>query len=560
MRTWGVAPTGVVALMSVVFLMATAIPQGAGGAVEAPASSARGAAADSHRPNVILVMADDMRVDDLRFAPKIRSLIGRRGLTFENSFSPFPLCCPARASLFTGQYAHNHHVFWHQRPYGYGAFDDSRTLATALKRVGYRTGFVGKYLNRYGQDPSKVSGEPSYRYVPRGWTDWRASFVNRKLRGVDGGTYNYRNSPYNVNGRIDDGYRGQYQTNVIGDMSVAMAKRFGKRFAPFFMSVNYVAPHAGAPVDPDDPRPVIDANGHRHPYVTPSVPRWVRGKFNHVVRRGAGLPRGGGPAEADISDKPYAFRRLPEPSGRERLALREVTRQRAEAVFVMDREVARLVGHLKRAGEWDETVLMFTSDNGYYLGEHREREGKLRGHEPSLRVPFLVTGPGMREGARRYDPISTVDVTATILDLAGASPPLPPDGMSRVPTMRHGDQGWLAPMLIESVRTSRGREPGFGDARDSIGLRTPRYSYVRHRGTMDELYDLVEDPLQMENVARRAAYQDEVAALDRVWWDMRNCAGASCQTPLPQEMQASAEQARAMTREYWAAVDRVYGW
>jgi N-acetylglucosamine-6-sulfatase len=560
MRTRGAASACALVLVSGVLLVATAIPQGAGGAVAEPASSERSATADSRRPNVILVMADDMRVDDLRFAPKIRTLIGRRGLTFENSFSPFPLCCPARASLFTGQYAHNHGVYWHQRPYGYGAFDDSRTLATALRRAGYRTGFVGKYLNRYGQDPSKVSGGSSYDYVPRGWTDWRASFVNRRLPRTHGGTYNYFDSPYNVNGKVDNSYRGQYQTNVIGDMSVAMAERFGNRFAPFFMSVNYVAPHSGTPVDPDDPRPMTDANGNRHTYVTPSVPDWVRGRFDDVVRRGAGMPRDGGPSEADISDKPYAFRRLPETSRRERLALREVTRQRAESVFVMDRQVARLVGHLKRAGEWDETVLMFTSDNGYYLGEHRNRQGKVRSHEPSLRVPFLVTGSGMREGARRYDPISTVDVTATILDLAGAEPPLPPDGASRLAIMRHGDQGWSAPMLIESIQTSLGDEAGFEDARTSIGLRTPRFSYVRHGGTMDELYDLVEDPLQMENVATSPDYQDEVAALDRVWWDMKNCAGAPCQAALPGEMQASAPAARAMTREYWAAVDRVYGW
>lgn len=541
-------------------MIATAATQGAGGAVQPPSGPAPDAAEDSRRPNVILVMADDMRVDDLRFAPKIRSLIGGRGLTFENSFSPFPLCCPARASLFTGQYAHNHHVFWHERPYGYGAFDDSRTLATALKRAGYRTGFVGKYLNGYGGQRSLVSGEKSYEYVPRGWTDWRASFMARKVPGVHGSTYNYFDSPYNVNGRIQNSYRGQYQTNVIGDMSVAMAERFGNRLAPFFMSVNYLAPHAGRPVDPDDPSPMRDAEGNLNEFDTPSVPGWVRGKFDHIIRRGAGLPRDGGPAEADVSDKPRAFSKLPEPSRRERLALREMTRQRAESVFMMDRQVARLIGHLKRSGEWDETVLMFTSDNGYYLGEHRKREGKLRGHEPALRVPFLVTGPGMREGGRRYDPISTVDVTATILDLAGAEPPLVPDGSSRLSTMRHGDQGWIAPMLIEATRTSLLEEPGFEDARTSIGLRTPRYSYMRHRGTLDELYDLVQDPLQMENVATSPDYQGVVAALDRVWWDMRNCAGATCQTALPTEMQASAEQARDMTRGYWTEVDRVYGW
>ena len=113
------------------------------------------------RPNIVLVMADDMRVDDMRYAPNLRRLVGRNGLTFRNSFSPYPLCCPARASLLTGSYAHNHHVWWHARPYGYAVFDDSHTVATALRAAGYRTGLVGKYLNGYGTMRSLVTGRPS---------------------------------------------------------------------------------------------------------------------------------------------------------------------------------------------------------------------------------------------------------------------------------------------------------------------------------------------------------------------------------------------------------------
>ncbi len=96
-------------------------------------------------------------------------MFARTGISFENSFAPYPLCCPARATFLTGQHAHNHGVYWHEPPYGYGAFDDSRTVATSLQAAGYRTGFLGKYLNRYGLDRSKVSGQPSHRYVPRGW-------------------------------------------------------------------------------------------------------------------------------------------------------------------------------------------------------------------------------------------------------------------------------------------------------------------------------------------------------------------------------------------------------
>ena len=518
---------------------------------------------ESARPNIVVVMADDMRVDDLRFAPRLRRLVARRGLTFENSFSEYPLCCPARASFLTGSYAHNHRVWSHVRPWGYQSFDDSRTLATSLRRSGYRTGFIGKYLNGYGPDRSRVSGEPSWRYEPRGWSDWRAAFENPGVRGIRGGTYYYFNTPYNVNGRVDNRYAGRYQTNVVGDFSTSMARRFGSRRKPFFMYVNYVAPHHGAPREADDPRDVVDRKGERREFQTPARPDWVKGRFDRVVHRAAGLPRGGGPAEADVSDKPPYIRRLPEPNRRERRAMREVTRQRAESIFVMDQQVARLIRKLRRTGEWSNTVFMFTSDNGYFQGEHRMRDGKIIGHEPSLRVPFLVTGPGMRgngdDGRKRYDPITTVDVSATILDIANARPPRVADGVTRLPTMRGGDKGWTTPVMHESIHTGGERGDGFNDIRTAIGVRTARYSMLRYRNGA-ELYDLKEDPLQNHSVWRSEDYATVRRDLLDVWQRMKDCRGGVCRAPLPEEFQADAARTRTLTRGYWAGVDRVYGW
>ncbi|MGH3588033.1 MAG: sulfatase-like hydrolase/transferase, partial [Pseudonocardia sp.] len=119
-----------------------------------PSTQARAA----RRPNLVLIMADDMRADDLRFMPSARRLMASKGLRFTNSFSPYPLCCPARSSFMTGQYAHNHHVYSHVEPYGFASFDDRRTIATSLRRAGYRTGFIGKYLNYYGKQDVRRSG------------------------------------------------------------------------------------------------------------------------------------------------------------------------------------------------------------------------------------------------------------------------------------------------------------------------------------------------------------------------------------------------------------------
>ena len=526
-------------------------------ALQAPTDARAG------RPNIVMVMADDMRVDDLQFAPNVRHLVGNHGLTFDNSFSPYPLCCPARASFLTGMYTHNHHVYWHERPYGYGAFDDSRTIATSLHAAGYDTGFIGKYLNGYGTMRSRVSGAPSWKYVPHGWTDWYAAFENPGLRGVHGDTYNYFDTPYNVNGRVDNRYRGRYQTNVIGDFSLRLAGKYHRGAKPFFLYVSYVAPHHGGPAEPDDPRRVRTIDGTWDDLATPARPAWVKGRFNRVITRASGLPKGGGPAEADVSDKPSFFRNLPELTRVERRALTNVTRQRAEAVYVLDQQVGRLVRKLRRSGEWANTVFMFTSDNGYFLGEHRQRTGKVRAHEPSLRVPYLVTGPGLRDGTRRYDPITTVDITATILDIAHANPPHLADGTSRWDTMLTGDHGWTVPVVTEAINTIPGKRDadGFppGEPRSSIGLRTPRYSFTLYKTGAGELYDLLVDPVENSNKFRDPTYRDVRAQLTAQWWRYKDCSGSTCRQPVPAAFQASPATERTMSRHYWAGVNRIYG-
>jgi N-acetylglucosamine-6-sulfatase len=529
----------------------------AGGDPAPPASAAQRA-----RPNIVMVMADDMRVDDLEFAPNVRKLIGGNGLTFENSFSPFPLCCPARASFLSGQYAHNHGVYWHEEPYGYAAFDDSRTIATSLRAAGYQTGFVGKYLNGYGPMKSKVSGGPSWKYVPEGWSDWVGAFEDPGVKGIHGGTYNYFDTPYNVNGEVDNRYRGRYQTDVVGDFSVELARKYRRSANPFFLYVSYVAPHYGAPVERDDTQFVTDDEGKRREFATPARPGWVRGRFDKVITRGSGMPRTGGPAEADVSDKPARLAARPEVNAAERRALTKLTRQRAEAVYVLDRQVGRLVRELKQSGEWADTVFMFTSDNGYLLGEHRMRVGKVWPHEPSLRVPYLVTGPGVRSPERRYEPITTVDITATILDIAHAAAPHLADGTSKWATMRDGDRAWTAPVVTEAVSTAADRHvDGFprSEPRSSIGLRTARYSFTRYRNGSGELYDLAVDPNQLENLYSSRYHRAVRRELTDQWYRYKNCAGADCREPLPDSMRATVPENRALGGSFWAEVDRVYG-
>ena len=224
------------------------------------------------RPNIVVLMADDMREDDLVFMARTRRILVRNGLHFRNSFAPDPLCCPSRASFLTGRDSHNHRVMSHKRPWGFRAFDDSFTISTALKRSGYRTALVGKYLNGYGSQSSRVTGGPSLHYAPAGYTDWYASVEPPKGSGVIGNTYNYLRVAYNHNGVIEDNHLGEYSTNGIGRISRRLISKYAAGSRPFFVYSSFVAPHNGGPLEADDPIwdvPCVAARGFRFSGASP---------------------------------------------------------------------------------------------------------------------------------------------------------------------------------------------------------------------------------------------------------------------------------------------------
>jgi arylsulfatase A-like enzyme len=545
--------SGVAALLVLVAM------SGAAGPSTAAADRSERAREAAERPNIVVVMADDMRADDLRFMPHVRRLVAARGLTYENTFSPYPLCCPARASFLTGQYAHNHRVLGNAAPYGFGGFDDSATVATSLQEAGYRTAFVGKYLNDYGLVPSRVTGAASATFVPAGWSDWHG--LLQVPYPVGAGTYHYFHPVLNENGTVRS-YEGEYQTTLLGrivrDVIVESA---GEQ--PFFVYLSTLAPHDGLPHEPDDVDVVRRANGTEAWFPTAARPAWVRGRADALVARSPGLPAVGQP-EDDVSDKPRSVQ-MPPFNDAEVEAEARVTRQRAESLFVLDLEVARLVDTLRETGELDDTVLMFTSDNGYFLGEHRKRLGKTLPYEPALRVPLLVAGPGVPSG-RRYDPVITPDLTATIIDLAGARAPHPADGKSLRWNIRNGDRGWTAPVVTEAIadRASAGGTPaavarGFVDARTTIGLRTARYKLVRWASGAVELYDLARDPNELANLVRDPAYAAVLDRLTRLWWRYRDCAGAACTRELPAPFRADADEVEAATIRQRSGIEDRFG-
>lgn len=565
------------------------------------------------RPNIVEVLADDMRVDDLQYAPNLRKLVAADGIAMQNAFSSYPLCCPARASFLSGMLPHNHHVYDVNAPYGYRAFDDRRTLATAVKAVGYNTGFMGKYLNDYGADEAlapkltwqarhpgrslrRAPKVQSQYYVPAGWDQWRASIDGVFCRPACGDTYNYFHYGFSSNGRPTAAPAGAYSSDVIGRQSVRIARSFHRKRErtgrPFLMSVNYVAPHQGS--GQGDLR-ARNPDGSVSRLKTPAAPAWAyRVPMIRRIAKGAGITvRGVG--ESDVSDKPGSFADLRPLTAAEQRIQTELTRRRAAAVYVMDRNIGRLVRQLKASGEWDRTVFVFWSDNGYFQGEHNRMSGKILAYEPSLRVPMLITGPGMRGGNHdgllggqdRFDPIDVVDLTRTLLDVAGATPPHAPDGASLVPVLRGGDAGWTTAVPYEAAmanpsRDSRYRDSDFPrgarnrrgtlvgvrdgveDPRTAIGVRTGRWLYVRYVAGDAEVYDLRTDPLEWSNLAsdRRwmSDHADLLADLETAWKQVRYCVGATCRPRLPSSLAAGAAENRTEGRRYWRTVAATYGW
>ena len=494
-------------------------------------------AGPQRQPNIVVIMADDMREDDLRYMPKTMQTIAARGVHFKNSFSPFPLCCPARASFLTGEYTHNHKVWSVADPYGFQALDDSATVPVWLQDVGYNTVFLGKYLNGYGRQPMP-NGSPSRDYVPPGWSDWRGSIDG----SGDGGTYRYFDTTLNINGEAV-GNEGRYQTRLYGDHSVRIVEQYAASQRPFFLWASYVAPHHGAPNEPGDPKPVLRSDGKLQTFKTPARPDDVQGTLDDQVRHAPGAE-----GEADVSDKPFFIRGLPALSKAEHKALLNITRQRAEAISALDDQVARTVRALKRTGELDNTIVVVTSDNGYFLGEHRMRQGKSLPYEPSLRVPMLIRGPQIPRGQVRNDPFLTIDHAPTFLAAAGAPTQDQLNGSNMLPGTRRGDRGWTrgvltdtGPRLVASNASEsdnwlvEGRGPKV--TRFSTGVRTARYLYVDHGGRGKELYDLRHDPQELQNLAGRSDMAQIQRRLARVLDRMRDCVGTDCTAPLPKPLQ-----------------------
>lgn len=449
------------------------------------------------RPNVVVVMTDDQALRDMRALPRTRALIGRRGATFVNSFVNNPRCCPSRATFLTGQYSHNHGVLTNGNPNGGWPRlrpTAAETLPSWLRAAGYRTAHIGKFMNLYGVGDRHE--------VPPGWDEWSAT--------VDPTTYRYFGYTLNEDGVLRTYGRDrdprEYSTDLIARRASETVDRLAPAERPFFLSVAFIAPHTGSPRESRDPFSVG----------TPVVAPRHRGAF-----ASAGLPRTASFNEADVSDKPRWMRR-PRLRPWRVAEIEELHRQRLESLLAVDEGVRQIVAALRRSGELDRTLLVFTSDNGYIAGEHRISHGKAKAYEPVTRVPLLIRGPGVPAGVRRRQLVSNADLAPTILDVAGALPGRPQDGRSLIPLARNPAVARARPVLIEVANAVGIR---------TAAIRTRRWLYIDHLRRGRELYDMRRDPHQLESLHRRRALRHVRRTLARELRALRRCAGADCRRP-----------------------------
>src|SRR5918993_348451 len=446
----------VVALLFSLSMVAMVPPPGSPAAARTP-------------PNLVIIVADDLDSASVSYMPAVNRHLTQRGATFAQFFATTPLCCPSRASILRGQYAHNHRVLRNTGDNaGFTAFyesgRESTTIATELDAAGYETALIGKYLNGYASPREESS------YVPPGWDFWVA--------GVDHDAYNSFNYDLNVNGEIvhhADNAR-DYMTDVLAAHALGFLDQSTESNQPFFL---YLAPYA--PHSPSTPAP-------RH-----------QGMF-----AGASAPRTPAFNERNIQDKPDWVRsaRLSE----ERIGrIDSGYQQRLESLMAVDEMVDVIVQRLDERGALQNTYVLFLSDNGYFLGEHRQPHGKDAPYDAASRVPFIARGPGIAEGSAVEKIALNIDVFPTIAELAGIATPPFVDGRSLVPLIMGSDRGWRNVALIEGFGKETESNEGAETSTPAFrALRSEAILYAEYETGERELYNLRKDPYELSNIARLA--------------------------------------------------------
>jgi arylsulfatase A-like enzyme len=441
------------------------------------------------RPNIVFVLTDDLAWNLLPYMPQVQRL-QRDGVTFTNYTVTDSLCCPSRSSTFTGEYPHDTGVFTNVAPDGgFAVFrargNEQHTYATALQATGYTTGLMGKYLNGY-RPTDRFAGRP---YQAPGWSQW------------DVAGYAYREYNYSLDHDGTVLHYGaaarDYLTDVLAGKASAFIRGAAAAHKPFALEIATYAPHSPYTPAPADLADFPDLRAPRS------------AAFDKL------------PANA-----PAWLAHQPPLSALDKASIDAAFRERAQAVQAVDRLIGTVRASLAAAGVAGDTYLVFSSDNGFHMGEYRLTPGKQTAFDTDIRVPLIVVGPGVPPHATRSEIVENVDLAPTFEELAGVPVAKTVDGHSLVPVL-HGPpaSGWRTAALIEhhgpdfATGDPDAQTPRNGDPISYEALRTVRYTYVEYATGEVEYYDRVADPYELHNIAakltpaRRAALHAALARL-----------------------------------------------
>lgn len=451
------------------------------------------------RPNIVFVLADDLSRNLVKYMPQVGKLKDD-GVDFKNYFVTNSLCCPSRATTFTGKLPHNTGVFSNGgRDGGFNAFhrrhEARATFATSLQNAGYRTALFGKYLNKY---PVRKKLGQQHAYVPPGWSQWAVTTSGYQ-------EYNYW---MNVDGHPQWHGRGprDYMTNQLTRRGLKFINDSVRMNRPFMLELAPFAPHLPATPAPQDTTKYNDLKAPRNP------------SFN----------------EPDISDKPYWLKHHRKLTPKWKRELNQQFRNRVRSVQAVDRMIAQVRALLKARGLSRNTYVVFASDNGLHLGEHRLRQGKLTTFDIDIHVPLVVAGPHIKKGRTERALTANTDLCPTFVKL-GRGKPLPKmDGQSLVPLLT-GKGTWhkRPAVLIEHHGPDLDKSDpdvphiGSGNPPSYEAIRTLDEEYGQYIDGEHEYYDVHKDPYELDNTYKKLgkAKRQRLAATVR---RLSTCSGPAC--------------------------------
>ena len=445
-------------------------------------------AAAAERPNVLFIVSDDLNNllgcygDTRAHTPNIDRLAAR-GMRFERAYCTFPLCGPSRNSFLTGLYPNSTGILANAQLFRQ-TIPSQLSMPQAFRLDGYFAARVGKLYHYNVPTSVGTDGHDD----PASWeVECNPAGVDRLVEEPDifslrpgqfGGTLSWYASP-----RPD----AEHTDAMLADDAQWILERCARRDRPFFLAVGFFRPHT--------------------PYVAPQEPY-----FGYHPLKAMPLVEG---IEEDRADIPPAGlgSQKKEHLGMTDLQRRECRQAYNASISFMDAQVGRLLDRLDALGLAESTVIVFTSDHGYHMGEHGLWQ-KQSLFEESARVPLLVVAPGVTEpGSVAATPVSQVDLFPTLAELCGVEPPGNLQGQSLVPTLRDASdpgRGWAITQVVRRRRGSSGPEPFFG-----YSLRTPRWRYTEWDEGREgrELYDHDADPRELTNLAEDPAHAEAVAEL-----------------------------------------------